>query len=125
MDTSSPANLTRLQNGIEVNSSADVDPLLAKLLVRSFDRTSAVEEMVRALHDVSIDGVTANLSLLQGVARIRDFRNCQSDTKHLEGHVETIMHDIQIHSPHRIGGPGERGICDILQVIQPYHKERN
>lgn len=89
---------THLRPGASV--STDFDPLLAKLIVTSFDWNSAVEKAERALQDVSIDGVTTNLSLLQGITRATEFRNCQFDTQWLEGHLETITHSTQNHSPH-------------------------
>ncbi|ROV96287.1 hypothetical protein VMCG_07739 [Cytospora schulzeri] len=87
---------THLRPGVAV--SASFDPLLAKLTVTSLDWTSAVEKALRALQDVSINGVTTNLSLLRGIARTGDFRTCQFDTQWLEGNLETIMHDAESES---------------------------
>lgn len=99
---------THIRPGVSV--SADFDPLLAKLIVTSFDWNSAVEKAERALGDVLIDGSTTNLSLLQGIVRATQFRSCQFDTQWLEEHIETIMHDMQNHSPytsHTLGFGGQ------------------
>lgn len=100
---------TYLRPGVIV--SADFDSLLAKLIVTSTDWDATVAKAERALQDVSIDGVTTNLSLLLGIVRSADFRHGDFDTQWLEGNLEMFQkpsRELQSFTGRFSGGSDDR-----------------
>lgn len=79
---------THIRPGVIV--SADFDSLLTKLIVTGPNWDVTVAKAERALQDVSIDGVTTNVSLLLGIVRSADFRKAQFDTQWLENNLKML-----------------------------------
>ncbi|HQU35672.1 MAG TPA: acetyl-CoA carboxylase biotin carboxylase subunit [Anaerolineales bacterium] len=60
------------------------DPLLAKLIVFSESRESAIQKMQAALRDFVVHGVTSNIDFMQDVLSHEDFANGKVSTKWVE-----------------------------------------
>jgi acetyl/propionyl-CoA carboxylase alpha subunit len=84
-------------NGVRVDThiepgtvvSADFDSLLAKVIVYGLDYTMAIRKGLRALSDLSIEGVTTNLDLLNGILLSDAFRAGECDTQWLEKNIQS------------------------------------
>ena len=67
------------------------DPLLAKLIVYSEDRPSAIQRMQAALKDFVVHGVVTNIDFLQTVLSHPDFQNGKVTTRWVEQNLESLM----------------------------------
>jgi 3-methylcrotonyl-CoA carboxylase alpha subunit len=75
----------RVDAGVTTGSEVSVyyDPMLAKLIVFGSDRPHAIARLERALDDFAIDGVRANLPLLQWIVRDEWYRDGRTTTSFL------------------------------------------
>jgi len=75
----------RVDAGVTTGSEVSVyyDPMLAKLIVFGSDRTHAIARLENALDDFAIDGVRANLPLLQWIVRDEWYRDGRTTTSFL------------------------------------------
>ncbi|MGD0050499.1 MAG: acetyl-CoA carboxylase biotin carboxylase subunit [Vulcanimicrobiaceae bacterium] len=75
----------RVDAGVTTGSEVSVyyDSMLAKLIVFGTDRDHAVSRLQRALDDFAIEGVRANLPLLQWIVRDEWFRDGRTTTSFL------------------------------------------
>lgn len=76
----------RLDSGFSRNSIISVyyDPLIAKLIAWSNDRTSSIKRMKRALSEYYINGVINNIPLLNLVLENKDFNSGDYDINFIE-----------------------------------------
>ncbi len=84
----------RVDDGFGSGSEISVyyDPLIAKLIVWSNDRASALQRMKRALSEYHIAGVINNLSFLKSIFNNEKFVHGQIDINFLEREIEHIIH---------------------------------
>jgi 3-methylcrotonyl-CoA carboxylase alpha subunit len=75
----------RVDAGVTTGSEVSVyyDPMLAKLIVFGSDRAQAIARLQLALDDFTIDGVRANLPLLQWIVRDEWYRDGRTTTSFL------------------------------------------
>ncbi|HEV7180588.1 MAG TPA: acetyl-CoA carboxylase biotin carboxylase subunit [Candidatus Baltobacteraceae bacterium] len=75
----------RVDSGVTTGSEVSVyyDPMLAKLIVFGSDRASAIARLECALDDFGIDGVRANVPLLQWIVRDEWYREGKTTTSFL------------------------------------------
>ncbi|WKZ47313.1 MAG: acetyl-CoA carboxylase biotin carboxylase subunit [Anaerolineales bacterium] len=64
------------------------DPLLAKLIVHSENRETAIQKMQSALREFVVHGVTTNIDFMQAVLSHPDFANGNVSTKWVEDHFK-------------------------------------
>ena len=50
------------------------DPMIAKLIVHSHDRSSAIERLIEALDATTIEGVKHNIPFIRNVLNSEEFR---------------------------------------------------
>ncbi|HEY5339499.1 MAG TPA: acetyl-CoA carboxylase biotin carboxylase subunit, partial [Candidatus Aquilonibacter sp.] len=84
----------RVDAGVTEGSEVSVyyDPMLAKLIVFGSDRAHAIARLDRALSDFRIEGVRANLPLLQWIVRDQWYRDGRTTTSFLAQRLdETIF----------------------------------
>lgn len=89
----------RVDGGVTAGSEVSVyyDPMLAKLIVYGTDRAHAIARMDRALADFHIDGVRANLPLLQWIVRDQWYREGKTTTSFLAQRLDESIfraHDV-------------------------------
>ncbi|MCB9896724.1 MAG: acetyl-CoA carboxylase biotin carboxylase subunit [Planctomycetes bacterium] len=77
-----------LFTGMEVG--LHYDPMLAKISVHAPTREQAIERMSRALSEVTVTGVTTNLSFLRRVLQSEPFRSGRYDTATVESRPEVF-----------------------------------
>ena len=75
----------RVDSGVRAGSEVSVyyDSMLAKLIVFGSDRAQAIARLQRALDDFTIEGVRANIPLLQWIARDEWYRDGRTTTSFL------------------------------------------
>ncbi len=73
----------RLDSGIYPGWTVplDYDPLLAKLVAWAPDRQSAIQRMLRALHEYAIVGIETNVAFFREILQDPVFRSGQLDTR--------------------------------------------
>lgn len=74
---------TWIERGIEV--SAFYDPMLAKVIVHAANRSAAIDRLLAALDDTSLQGIETNLDYLQQILQSSVFRGGQFSTQFLNG----------------------------------------
>ncbi len=62
----------------------DYDPMLSKLIAYAPTRIDAIQKLLRALDEYTIQGIRTNLSLFKRILADEDFRNAAIDTGYLE-----------------------------------------
>src|SRR6476620_10892137 len=67
------------------------DPMIAKLIVWGEDRSAAVRQLVSALAEYEVVGVTTNLGLLRAVAAHPAFAAAKLDTGFIARHAEDLL----------------------------------
>jgi 3-methylcrotonyl-CoA carboxylase alpha subunit len=67
------------------------DPMIAKLIVWGEDRAAAVRQMVAALAEYEVVGVTTNLGLLRTIVAHPAFAGAELDTGFIARHSEELM----------------------------------
>jgi 3-methylcrotonyl-CoA carboxylase alpha subunit len=82
-----PKDGARIETGIVENDSIGThyDPMIAKLIVHSLDRTAALERMEHALRETRIAGVTSNVPFLIALCRNPHFASGNYDTSLVDG----------------------------------------
>ena len=86
-------NGTRVDTHIEPGTivSADFDSLLAKVIVTAPKYDLAIDKGLRALGDLSIEGVTTNADLLKGILISDTFRSAVCDTQWLSKNLQAVI----------------------------------
>jgi 3-methylcrotonyl-CoA carboxylase alpha subunit len=86
------------------------DPMRAKLIVFGSDRAQAIARLERALDDFAIDGVRANLPLLQWIVRDEWYRDGRTTTSFLAQRL-----DDSIFAPRAV--PRDAAIYEIARRL--------
>jgi len=91
----------RVDAGVTTGSDVSVyyDPMLAKLIVFGSDRAHAIARLQRALDDFTIDGVRANIPLLQWIARDEWYRDGRTTTSFLAQRLDESIFAPQAVAP--------------------------
>jgi 3-methylcrotonyl-CoA carboxylase alpha subunit len=76
----------RIDTGVESGAAITpwYDPMIAKLIVRGADRAAALAALRRALSEVEVAGVTANVAFLSRIAASKAFSSAELDTGLIE-----------------------------------------
>lgn len=84
---------TRLDTGIRQGDQITpfYDPMMAKLIVWGEDRTSALEQLQKALAKFQVIGVTTNLNLLTAIARNSEFATGELSTNLIANHQQELI----------------------------------
>ncbi len=87
-----PADGVRIDAGVREGDriGVDYDPMIAKLITRGPDRTTALRRMSQALAACEVVGVQTNLGLLRGIADDADFAAGDFDTGFIGRHPELL-----------------------------------
>ncbi len=82
-------------SGSEVNHF--YDPLLAKLIVHTENRETAIQRMKAALREFVVHGVVTNIDFMQAVLAHEDFANGKVSTRWVEQTLESgsLLPDVQ------------------------------
>ena len=115
----------RVDSGVTAGSDVSVfyDPMLAKLIVFGSDRAHAIARLECALDDFTIEGVRANVPLLQWIVRDQWFRDGRTTTSFLAQRLDesifaprTVPREAAVYAiahrlldggvPWRVGGIG-------------------
>ncbi|KAI9726918.1 MAG: hypothetical protein M1828_000266 [Chrysothrix sp. TS-e1954] len=76
--------------------SAHYDPMIAKLIVRGTDRTSAIRKLNAALERYEIVGLTTNIGFLRNICQSHDFVSGLIETSYIEKHKQELFHQQSI-----------------------------
>jgi acetyl-CoA carboxylase biotin carboxylase subunit len=81
-----PKDGIRLDFAIEEGSvvSPFYDPMVGKIISFGEDRKAAIENMKQALNDITVSGITTNLTLLSDIVCDHDFVNGNFTTRFIE-----------------------------------------
>ena len=71
--------------------SSHYDPMIAKLIVRSHDRETAVQKMASALDQYEVAGPITNIEFLKRICRSEDFLRGEVETGYIEKHREELF----------------------------------
>lgn len=85
----------RLDSGIEQGSDVTIyyDPMIAKLIVTAKDRKTCINELIEALNEYVIFGITTNISYLKIILSHPEFRNGNLDTGFIEKHLKETKNE--------------------------------
>ncbi|MGG3924156.1 biotin carboxylase, partial [Geobacillus thermodenitrificans] len=75
---------TAVQSGITVTPF--YDPMIAKMIAKGSDRTSAIERLLEALRDYRVEGIKTNIPLLEAVLSHPAFRAGETTTDFLSNY---------------------------------------
>ena len=102
----------RVDAGVTTGSDVSVyyDPMLAKLIVFGSDRAHAIARLENALDDFVVDGVRANLPLLQWIVRDEWYRDGRTTTSFLAQRL-----DESIFAPR--AAPREAALYEIARRL--------
>lgn len=90
-------NIIRLDTGITQGDgiSTFYDPMIAKLIVHSSDRASAIELMKKALNDYHISGLSNNIDFLVYCCNHDGFKNNNPTTAFFEHYLDNILSSME------------------------------
>ena len=71
--------------------SSHYDPMIAKLIVRSHDRETAVQKMASALEQYEVAGPITNIEFLKRICRSEDFLRGDVETGYIEKHRDELF----------------------------------
>ncbi len=76
----------RIDTGYEMGDSITpfYDPMIAKIIASGKTRPDAINEMIRALEELEIQGISTNLKFLKKILRHQDFLSGKFDTKFVD-----------------------------------------
>jgi acetyl-CoA carboxylase biotin carboxylase subunit len=82
----------RIDSGVRAGSEVGIhyDPMLAKIICHAPTRAEAVQQLTRALRDLSVHGVTTNRDFLVRVLEHPAFASGELDTHFLERHAGAL-----------------------------------
>jgi len=78
-----------IQSGDEI--TIHYDPMIAKLIVHAQDRTSAIERMKHALHEIVILGTTTNVDFLLALLNDEAFIEGRIHTRYVDENLEHLL----------------------------------
>ena len=83
----------RVDGGFDAGSEISIyyDPLIAKLVCWSNDRTGAINRMNRALSEFHISGITTNISFLQSILKHKNFKDGTFDINFIESEMDSLL----------------------------------
>lgn len=76
--------------------SSHYDPMIAKLIVRGNDRTSALQKMQVALESYEVAGPITNIEFLKRICKSLDFVAGAVETGYIEKHREELFSQLAI-----------------------------
>jgi 3-methylcrotonyl-CoA carboxylase alpha subunit len=84
---------TRVDSGVRAGDAVPIhyDPLLAKIIVHSADRPTALRRLARALAASSVAGLRSNLPLLRAIAGHPAFAAAELDTGFIARHGAALL----------------------------------
>ncbi|WP_218418642.1 acetyl/propionyl/methylcrotonyl-CoA carboxylase subunit alpha [Alteromonas lipotrueae] len=87
------ASKVRIDTGVQQGDDISVyyDPMISKLVVWGEDRESALKQLVSALKQYHIDGVTTNIDFLIDVASSTPFSNAELTTTFIDKHADILF----------------------------------
>ncbi|KAH9492190.1 Methylcrotonoyl-CoA carboxylase subunit alpha, mitochondrial [Bulinus truncatus] len=93
LDTPSPGSDLRIETGVRQGDEVSVhyDPMIAKLVVWSGDRQSALKRTVAALRDYHIVGLNTNIRFLMALASHPSFREGDVNTDFIPQHHSELF----------------------------------
>jgi acetyl-CoA/propionyl-CoA carboxylase, biotin carboxylase, biotin carboxyl carrier protein len=80
-----------LESGQHVGTS--YDPMLGKVIVHGATREAARSQLVQALDDTAVLGLTTNVGFLRQLVCSPDFRDCRIDTGWLDQHLDEFTRE--------------------------------
>ena len=83
----------RIDTGVQQGDNISVyyDPMISKLVVWGENREAALKQLVSALKQYHIDGVTTNIDFLVDVASSKPFSKAELTTTFIEKHADTLF----------------------------------
>ncbi len=83
----------RVDSGIEVGDAITIhyDPMIAKIIARGPDRTTALARLAKALDETEVLGLTTNRDLLRTLARHPDFTRTPPDISWLDREIGHLV----------------------------------
>jgi acetyl-CoA carboxylase biotin carboxylase subunit len=87
----------RVDSGFTTGSEVNhfYDPLLAKLIVHTENRETAIQRMKTALREFVVHGVVTNIDFMQAVMAHDDFANGKVSTRWVEQTLGSLLPDVQ------------------------------
>lgn len=112
-------NDIRVETGVRQGDEVSVhyDPMIAKLIVWSHDRKSALNRLTQALQQYHIVGVNTNIQFLDDLARNKNF---------VDGHVHTGFIEQHLNELFPTRHPSIKTICKaalLIQLLNSGHKD--
>ena len=93
LSSQNSASKVRIDTGVQQGDDISIyyDPMISKLVVWSEDREAALKQLVSALKQYHIDGVTTNIDFLIDVASSTPFSNAELTTTFIDKHADTLF----------------------------------
>ncbi|MDO6567540.1 acetyl/propionyl/methylcrotonyl-CoA carboxylase subunit alpha [Alteromonas sp. 1_MG-2023] len=87
------ASKVRIDTGVQQGDEISVyyDPMISKLVVWGENREAALKQLVSALKQYHIDGVTTNIDFLIDVASSEPFGNAELTTTFIDKHADSLF----------------------------------
>lgn len=123
-----PHDRARVDTGFETGNtvSAHYDPMIAKIICHAPDRDTARRQLIAALCDTDIAGVSVNVAFLLGVLQDEAFASAQLDTRLLEHRPHLLEAPAAIPpaalvaAAHLIAHRGGKDVWDTLSGWRPF-----
>ena len=95
LSSQSSASKVRIDTGVQQGDDISVyyDPMISKLVVWGENRDAALKQLVSALKQYHIDGVTTNIDFLIDVASSAPFSNAELTTTFIDKHADTLFNN--------------------------------
>ena len=87
------------------------DPMIAKIISKSENRTESINNMVHYLSELEIEGINTNKSFLISVLKNENFENANYNTKFIENNLLENFDYIQLH-----GSETEKRVQEIKNM---------
>ncbi|CAD5114772.1 DgyrCDS3816 [Dimorphilus gyrociliatus] len=93
LETPKPDEFTRVETGVRQNDEVSVhyDPMIAKLVVWSHDRKSALSKLIYSLRQYKIVGLANNISFLDNLASHPEFQNANVHTGFIPQYYDNLF----------------------------------
>ena len=87
----------RLDIGVDVGDEISFyyDPMIAKIISKSDNRTESVNNMIHYLSELEIEGINTNKSFLISVLKNENFENANYNTKFIEDNLSLFTKEIK------------------------------
>ncbi len=95
ISSQSSASKVRIDTGVQQGDDISVyyDPMISKLVVWGENREAALKQLISALKQYHIDGVTTNIDFLIDVASSTPFSNAELTTTFIDKHADTLFNN--------------------------------